>query len=75
MLRWIMVEAARVAANHDERMNAFYERVKHRRRDQKAIIAVANKMLKIIWFMLTRKEPYQSRNQRLYERKLNSFSR
>jgi len=31
MLRWIMVEAARVAVNHDERMRTFYERVKHRR--------------------------------------------
>jgi transposase len=71
MLRWIMVETARVAATHDERMKQFYERVKHRRGDQKAIIAVANKMLKIIWFMLTRKEPYQSRNPQLYERKLN----
>jgi transposase len=71
MLRWIMVEAARVAVNHDERMKQFYEKVKHRRGDQKAIIAVANKMLKIIWFMLTRREPYQSRNPQLYERKLN----
>jgi len=73
MLRWNMVEAARVAATHDERMKAFYERVKRRRGDQKAIVAVANKMLKIIWFMLTRREPYQSRNPRLYMRKLNSL--
>ena len=42
MLRWVMVEAARVAVNHDDRMRAFHERVKHRRGDQKAIIAVAN---------------------------------
>jgi len=74
MLRWIMVEAARVAVSHDERMRTFYERVKHRRGDQKAIVAVANKMLKIIWFMLTRREPYQSRNPQLYERKLNSLA-
>jgi len=33
MLKWIMVEAARVVVNHDERMRAFYERVKHRRGD------------------------------------------
>ena len=31
-----------------------------RRGDQKAVVAVANKMLKIIWFMLVRKEPYES---------------
>lgn len=74
MLRWIIVEAARVAVNHDAKMRAFHERVKHRRGDQKAIIAVANKMLKIIWFMLTRREPYQSRNEKRYQQKLNSIA-
>jgi transposase len=74
MLRWIMVEAARVAVNHDPRMRTFYERVKHRRGDQKAIIAVANKMLKITWFMLTRREPYESRNEKRYQQKLNSIA-
>jgi transposase len=74
MLRWIMVEAARVAVNHDPRMRSFYERVKHRRGDQKAIIAVANKMLKITWFMLTRREPYESRNEKRYQQKLNSVT-
>jgi len=72
MLRWIMVEAATVAVNHDPRMRDFYERVKHRRGSQKAIIAVANKMLKITWFMLTRREPYESRNEKRYQQKLNS---
>lgn len=74
MLRWIMVEAARVAVRHDPRMNSFYKRVAHRRGEQKAIIAVANKMLKIIWYMLTRREPYQSRNKARYRVKLNKLS-
>jgi transposase len=74
MLRWVMVEAARVAVNHDPRMRSFYERVKHTRGDQKAIIAVANKMLKIIWFMLTRREPYESRNEKRYQKKLNPIA-
>ena len=74
MLRWVMVEAARVAVNHDPRMRTFYERVKHRRGDQKAVVAVANKMLKIIWFMLTRREPYESRNEKRYQKKLNSIT-
>jgi hypothetical protein len=34
MLKRIMVEAARVAVNHDGRMRAFYERVIYRRRDR-----------------------------------------
>jgi transposase len=71
MLRWIMVEAARVAANNDARLSEFYERVKQRRGNQKAVVAVACKMLKIIWTMLTKDEPYESRNQRRYDKKLN----
>lgn len=70
-LRWIIVESARVASTHDPRLRSFYERVKGRRGDQKAIIATANKMLKIIWFMLTRKEVYESANRKRYIKKLN----
>jgi transposase len=73
MIGWITVESARVAVNHDERLNAFYERIKQRRGDQKAIVATAGKMLKIIWTMLSRREPYESRNEKSYERKLNSI--
>lgn len=66
MLRWIMVESARVATVFDPRMKAFYERVARRRGDQKAVVAVANKMLKVIWFMLTRKELYKSADGKRY---------
>lgn len=71
MLRWIIVESARVASNFDPRLRDFYERVKARRGDQKAVVAVANKMLKIIWFMLSRKEAYESANGKRYSKKLN----
>ncbi|MDI6691663.1 MAG: hypothetical protein QME50_07395 [Candidatus Bathyarchaeota archaeon] len=54
-------------------MEVLYERVKRRKGDQKALVAVAAKMLKITWFMLTRKEPYKSRSERIYGRKLNSL--
>ena len=60
---------------HDERMRVFYERVKRRRGDGKAVVAVACKMLKIIWFMLTRREAYQSRNEGRYGVKLKSLDR
>jgi len=75
MLRWAMVESARTAVRHDERMRVFYERVKRRRGDGKAVVAVACKMLKIIWFMLKRREPYQSRNEGRYGVKLKSLDR
>ena len=71
MLRWIMVEVAMVAVNRDPRLGEFHERVKRRRGGQKAIVAVACKMLKIVWTMLTRDEPYESRNQGRYDKKLN----
>jgi transposase len=74
MLRWIMVESARVATVFDPRLKAFYERVARRRGDQKAVVAVANKMLKIIWFMLVRKEPYESLDEKRYAKKLKSLN-
>ena len=73
MLRWAMVESARVAVRHDERMKVFYKRVKRRRGSGKAVVAVACKMLKIIWFMLTRREAYLSRNEGRYGVKLKSL--
>jgi transposase len=75
LLRWVMVECARIAVQYDARLCEFYERVKRRRGEQKALVAVACKMLKIIWFMLTRREPYQSRNARLYGEKIYRLSR
>lgn len=70
MLRWAMVEAARIAVVHDERFGAFHARVGARRGDQKATVAVANKMLKIIWTMLTRRETYCGVNEKGYGKKL-----
>jgi len=75
LLRWVMVECSRIAVQYDARLCEFYERVKRRRGEQKALVAVACKMLKIIWFMLTRREPYQSSNARLYEEKIYRLSR
>lgn len=70
ILRWALVEDARIAVRHDERMRAFYERVAKRHGDQKATVAVACKMLKIVWFMLTRREAYGDANVRRYGEKL-----
>lgn len=40
MLRWIMVESARVASLHGARLGGFYGRVKVRRGDQKAVVVL-----------------------------------
>ena len=36
------------------------------------VIAVANKLLKVVWVMLTCREMYSGVNQRKYEEKLNN---
>ena len=69
LLRWALVEDARIAVRYDERMRAFYERVAKRHGDQKTIV-VACKMLKIVWFMLTRRQVYGDANVRCYGEKL-----
>jgi len=64
----------RVAVNHDERLRNFYLRIRERRGDQKAIVATANKMLKIIWTMLTCRETYSNANERRYGKKLKTLA-
>ena len=71
VLRWAMVEAARSAVRFDERFCEFYGRVKSCRGGQKAIVAVANKMLKVVWVVLVRREAYGNVYAVRYEEKLN----
>jgi transposase len=48
LVRWVMVQAAQMARLHDERFKEFYERYSKRRGHQKAIVAVAHEMLRIV---------------------------
>ena len=73
-LRWILVQAAQQARQHEPRFKAYYERVAKRRGSQKAIVAVAKEMLVVIWFMLTRREPYRGQDLQLVERKLKHMN-
>lgn len=69
-----MVECARVAVRHDVRLREFYERLGVGV-VMEGCCGVAAKMLEIVWFMLTRREPYESRDSRLYGDKLNRLGR
>ena len=60
-------------ANCGAKLNSGAKREK--KSTEMPLVAVACKMLKVIWFMLTRREPYQSRNTRLYGEKLKRLSR
>jgi transposase len=63
LVRWVMVEAAQTARIHDQRFREFYERYACRKGHERAIVAVAYEMLRIVYFMLKRMEPYRGENR------------
>lgn len=67
---WMMVQAANVAVRADPRLRKYYERKARRLHHNVAITHVANKMLRIIWHMLTEKRLYDQRDDKRYESKL-----
>jgi transposase len=73
--RWILTQCAQSARQHDPRMREFYERIERKHGPQKAIIAVARKMLTIMYVMLIRNEPYHGENPQLTERKHKRLDR
>lgn len=58
-LRWIMVEAAWSAVRWDPYWQAQFERLAKRRGKRKAIVAIARKLLTVVWHVLTKKEAYR----------------
>ena len=71
------MQCAQVAARHDPRMKAFYERLllRSKKGAAKATVAVAKEMLVIIWYMLTRRQLYNGVKQERYEEKLAQLRR
>jgi transposase len=69
-VRWIMTQAANTAIRTDPRMQAYYERKLRRHHHNVAVTHVANKMLRILWYMLREKRLYNERKERLYQSKL-----
>ena len=58
-LRWILVENAHHAARGSIRFGNLYKRVAYRHGTKIANVAVAREMLKVIYFMLKRNEPFR----------------
>jgi transposase len=54
-LRWALVEAAWSAVRWDPYWKAQFERLAKRRGENKAIVAIARKLLTVIWHVLTKK--------------------
>lgn len=60
-LRWILTEAAVVAAQHSPRLGNLYQRVERRHGKQTAAIAVARELLVIAYYVLKTRRPYEER--------------
>ena len=71
--RWILVEAAIKARAHDPNLRKAYDRIKNRRGSRVAQVAVARRLLRIIFYMLrdgtdyryTREATYAAKKTRL----------
>jgi len=52
-IRWILVELAHVAIRSPGQIRTFFERLMPKKGYKKAIVAVARKMLRLVWHLLT----------------------
>lgn len=69
-IRWIMIQAANTAVRTDNRMKKYYAKTVKRHGHSVAITHVANKMIRIMWYMLKNKENYKDGRPELHQRKL-----
>ena len=77
-INWIMIQAANTAASRtDERMKKYYMNIAKRHGHHVAITHVANKMIRIIWSMLTYTNncTTKERKKELYETKLKRIQK
>jgi transposase len=58
-IRWILVELAHVAIRSPGRLKSFFERLMPKKGYKKAIVAVARKMLRIVWHLLVHDEVFE----------------
>jgi len=65
-LRWILVQCAHISVRSNPKINEFYSKIAKRRGDNKAVVAVARKLVKIIYAVLS------SRNPSLYGDKIKT---
>ena len=73
--RWFLTEAAKNATRYDPKLRPFYERIGSRKGDNKAIVAVARKMLVSIYWVLTRNEYYYGDRLEVRERKVKKLEK
>lgn len=75
-INWIMIQAANTVSRTDnDRLKKYYMKIAKRHGHNVAITHVANKMIRIIWSMLTYKQLYNERKEKLYKTKLKKIQK
>jgi transposase len=62
-LRWALVEAAQMAVKSDPLWKSRFQEMQKRMHRNQAIVAVARRLLELVWYVLTRRQPYRHFNQ------------
>jgi transposase len=58
-LRWALVEAAQMAVKSDPLWKHRFQEMQKRMHRNQAITAVAHRLLELVWYVLTRRQPYR----------------
>ena len=58
-LRWALVEAAQMAVKSDPLWKHRFQELQKRMHRNQAIVAVARRLLELVWYVLTRRQPYR----------------
>ena len=58
-LRWAMVEAAQMAVKSDPLLKMRFQALQKRMHRNQAIVAIARHLLEVVWYVLTRRQPYR----------------
>lgn len=62
-LRWALVEVAQRAVKSDPLWTRRFQELQKRMHRNQAIVAVARRLLELIWYVLTRRQPYRHFSQ------------
>jgi transposase len=58
-LRWALVEAAQMAVRSDPLLKMRFQALQKRMHRNQAIVAIARHLLELVWYVLTRHQPYR----------------
>ncbi len=62
-LRWALVEAAQMAVKSDPLWKGRFQAMQKRMHRNQAIVAVAHRLLELVWYVLRRRQPYRHFSQ------------